>query len=82
MTLVDPVVSRLKALVAEKVITSPPPRVIALVPRVVESDTVRVLPAAMFRVLVPLLVMERPLRSGEVTAVANVPVGTTMDVPK
>src|SRR3989338_4136966 len=61
VTEVAPVVKRERALVAEKVITSPPAKVMALVPKVVESETIKLFPAAMFKVLVPLAVMVRPL---------------------
>ena len=44
VTLVDPVVVKVKAFEAVKVRTSPPAKVIELVARVVESDTVKVLP--------------------------------------
>ena len=76
------VVKSERALVAEKVTTSPPPRVMAFVAKVVESEAARVLPAAMFKVLVPLLVMAKPLNNGEVMAVAKVPVGVMTLVPK
>lgn len=56
VTEVVPVVRRESALVAEKVTTSPPPKVIAFVARVVESETARVLPAVIFKVFVPLAV--------------------------
>ena len=72
------VVKSERALVAEKVITSPPARVMEFVAKVVESETAKVFPAEMFKVLVPLLVIAKPLNKGEVTAVAKVPVGTTM----
>ncbi len=55
MTEVAPVVSKLTALEAVKVITSPPPRLMALVASVVESDTVKVL--ALVKVRVPVVVV-------------------------
>ena len=61
VTFVAPVVKSERALVAENVMTSPPARVIEFVAKVVESETVRVLPAVIFKVLVPLLVMVKPL---------------------
>jgi hypothetical protein len=50
VTLVEPVVARVIAFEADSVSTSPPPKVMALVARVVESDEVKVLPSAMVRV--------------------------------
>ena len=67
VTEVEPVVSKLKALVAEKVITSPPPKVMLLVARVVESDAVRVLPAPKVKVPVPV-VMVLPFKVVKVPA--------------
>lgn len=60
VTEVVPVVRSESALVGEKVMTSPPPRVMELVSSVVESEAVSDLPAPMFNVLVPLLVIARP----------------------
>ncbi len=67
VTEVLPVVKRERALLAEKVITSPPARVMALVPKVVESEAVRVLPAPSVKVPVPV-VMVLPLKVAPVTA--------------
>ena len=50
VTEVEPVVRSDKALVAAKVMTSPPAKVMALVPSVVESETVSVLPSAIVKV--------------------------------
>ncbi len=50
VTEVAALVNKDNALVAEKVITSPPPKVIALVARVVESETVKVFPSATVKV--------------------------------
>ena len=50
VTLVPAVVSSDNAFVAENVMTSPPPNVIELVPNVVVSDAVKVLPSAIVRV--------------------------------
>ena len=61
VTEVPAVVRRERALVGENVTVSPPPKVKELVAKVEVSETVRVLPAAMFKVLVPLLVMVKPL---------------------
>lgn len=68
---VAPVVRRLRALVAEKVMTSPPPMVIALVARVVESETVRVLPDAPKAIVPSLVVTVRPVV--RTSALASVP---------
>ena len=57
VTEVAPVVKSDSALLAEKVITSPPPRVIALVARVVESETVRVLLAPRVKIPVPVVIV-------------------------
>ena len=57
VSLVAMVVRSERALAAEKVITSPPARVMALVPKVVESETVRVLPAPKVRVPVPVVIV-------------------------
>ena len=50
VTEVDPVVRRERALVGEKVIASPPPKVMELVAKVVLSLAVKVFPSAMVRV--------------------------------
>lgn len=50
VTEVMPVVKRERAFVGEKVIISPPAKVMALVFKVVESETVKVLPSAMVKV--------------------------------
>ena len=71
VTEVAAVVSKLKALVAEKVTTSPPARVMALVSRVVEAETVRVLEAPKVRVPVPV-VMVLPFTVTKVAAPASV----------
>ncbi len=61
VTLVAPVVKRESALLAEKVITSPPAKVMVLVFNVVVSETVRVLLAPNVRMPVPV-VMVLPLK--------------------
>jgi len=61
VTEVAPVVRSESALVGEKVITSPPAKVMEFVANVVESETVNVFPVEIFKVLVPLLVMASPL---------------------
>lgn len=61
VTEVAAVVRRERALVGEKVITSPPPKVMALVFKVVESETVNVLPAPKVKMPVPE-VMVLPLK--------------------
>ena len=73
VTDVLPVVRRESAFVAEKVMTSPPPSVMAFVARVVESETVRVFPLDMVRVPVDE-VMVNPLT---VVTVATPSVGVT-----
>lgn len=50
MTLVEPVVAKVRALLAVRVSTSPPPKVMELVASVVESDAVKVFPSAMVKV--------------------------------
>ncbi len=50
VTLVDPVVVSVRAFVAVRVKTSPPAKVMELVARVVESETVRVFPSAIVSV--------------------------------
>lgn len=67
VTEVAPVVRRERALVAEKVMTSPPPSVMELVARVVESETVSVLAAPKVRIPVPV-VMVLPLKEEAVIA--------------
>ena len=61
-------------LVGARVSISVPAKVIALVFKIVESEVVKVLPVAMFRVLVPLSVMVRLLNVNADTLPEKVPV--------
>jgi hypothetical protein len=78
VTLVAPVVVRVRGLVAVNVSTSPPPNVMALVPSVVLSFTVRVLPAPSVKVPVPDVIV-LPLR--DVTVVAPAPTTPSVERP-
>ena len=57
VTFVVPVVNSDSALLAEKVITSPPPSVIAFVANVVLSERVKVFPAPKVKVPVPVVMV-------------------------